>query len=147
MAGYVTKLMGHVYDGANLSGEALINGVFAEIASGGVKKTTAARDTLLRVEEKTELWGSPALRLNVTGAGTDEVYFMENEWEVDENAEWNEADYTLPAGKYVRMKRLLPGEQVIMTVGSELYATLAVGDTVQPAAGGTVAKYTAPTGR
>ncbi len=146
MAGYVTKLMGHVYDGANLSGEALINGVFAEIASGGVKKTTAARDTLLRVEEKTELWGSPALRLNVTGAGTDEVYFVENEWEVDENAEWNEADYTLPAGKYVRMKRLLPGEQVIMTVGSELYATLAVGDTVQPAAGGTVAKYTAPTG-
>lgn len=146
MAGYVTKLMGHVYDGANLSGEALINSVFAEIASGGVKKTTAARDTLLRVEEKTELWGSPALRLNVTGAGTDEVYFVENEWEVDENAEWNEADYTLPAGKYVRMKRLLPGEQVIMTVGSELYATLAVGDTVQPAAGGTVAKYTAPTG-
>ena len=146
MAGYVTKLMGHVYDGANLSGEALINGVFAEIASGGVKKTTAARDTLLRVEEKTELWGSPALRLNVTGAGTDEVYFVENEWEVDENAEWNEADYTLPAGKYVRMKRMLPGEQVIMTVGSELYATLAVGDTVQPAAGGTVAKYTAPTG-
>ena len=146
MAGYVTKLMGHVYDGANLSGEALINGVFAEIASGGVKKTTAARDTLLRVEEKTELWGSPALRLNVTGAGTDEVYFVENEWEVDENAEWNEADYTLPAGKYVRMKRLLPGEQVIMTVGSELYATLAVGDTVQPAAGGTVAKYTALTG-
>ena len=146
MAGYVTKLMGHVYDGANLSGEALINGVFAEIASGGVKKTTAARATLLRVEEKTELWGSPALRLNVTGAGTDEVYFVENEWEVDENAEWNEADYTLPAGKYVRMKRLLPGEQVIMTVGSELYATLAVGDTVQPAAGGTVAKYTAPTG-
>lgn len=146
MAGYVTKLMGHVYDGANLSGEALINGVFAEIASGGVKKTTAAKDTLLRVEEKTELWGSPALRLNVTGAGTDEVYFVENEWEVDENAEWNEADYTLPAGKYVRMKRLLPAEQVIMTVGSELYATLAVGDTVQPAAGGTVAKYTAPTG-
>ena len=36
MAGYVTKLMGHVYDGANLSGEALINGVFAEFASGGV---------------------------------------------------------------------------------------------------------------
>ena len=28
MAGYVTKLVGHVYDGANLSGEALINGVF-----------------------------------------------------------------------------------------------------------------------
>ena len=44
------------------------------------------------------------------------------------------------------MKRLLPGEQVIMTVGSELYATLAVGDTVQPAAGGTIAKVTTTTG-
>ena len=80
------------------------------------------------------------------GVGTDEVYFVENEWEVDENAEWNEADYTLPVGKYVRMKRLLPGEQVIITVSSELYATLAVGDSVQPAAGGTVAKYTAQVG-
>lgn len=62
MAGYVTKLMGHVYDGANLSAEALPNGVFAEITSTGVKKAAAAKDTLLRVEEKTELWGNPALR-------------------------------------------------------------------------------------
>ena len=140
MAGYVTKLVGHVYDGANLSGEALINGVFAEITSSGVKRITAAKDSLLRVEEKTELWGNPALRLNVTGVGTDEVYFVENEWEVDDNAEWNEADYTLPTGKYVRMKRLVPGEQVIMSVDSTLFAALAVGDTVQPAAAGTVAK-------
>ena len=80
------------------------------------------------------------------GVGTDEVYFVENEWEVDENAEWNEADYTLLVGKYVRMKRLLPGEQALMTVENSLYTTLAVGDIVQPAAGGTVAKYTAPAG-
>lgn len=70
----------------------------------------------------------------------DEVYFVENEWEVDENAEWNESDYTLPSDKYVRMKRLLPGEQVIMSVASDLFASLAQGDSVQPAAGGTVAK-------
>lgn len=62
MAGYVTKLMGHVYDGANLSGEKLTNGVFAEITADGVKKVTAAKDTLMRVEEKTELWGNPAVR-------------------------------------------------------------------------------------
>ena len=62
MAGYVTKLMGHVYDGAKLSAEPLINGVFAEITADGVKMTTAAKDTILRVEEKTELWGNPAVR-------------------------------------------------------------------------------------
>ena len=107
---------------------------------------TAAKDTKLRVDEKTELWGQPAVVLNVTGAGSDDVYFVENEWEIDENAEWNEANYTLPIGKYVRMKRLLPGEQVIMTVDSTLYAALSVGDAVQPAAGGTIAKVTTPTG-
>ncbi len=143
MAGYVTKLMGHVYDGANVSAEALTNGAFAEITSDGVKKTSAAKDTILRVEEKTELWGNPALRLNVVSAGVNDVYFVENEWEVDENAEWNEADYTLPIGKYVRMKRLLPGEQVLMTVDSTLHGALSEGDLVQPAADGTVAKYTA----
>ena len=61
MAGYVTKLMGHIYDGSNTSAEPLINGVFAEIAVGGVQKTVAAKDTILRVEEKTELWGNPAV--------------------------------------------------------------------------------------
>lgn len=143
MAGYVTKLMGHVYDGANVSAEALTNGVFAEITNDGVKRTSAVKDTILRVEEKTELWGNPALRLNVISAGVNEVYFVENEWDVDENAEWNEADYTLPTGKYVRMKRLLPGEQVLMTVDSTLYGSLSEGDLVQPATDGTVAKYTA----
>lgn len=76
----------------------------------------------------------------MTGVGTDEIYFVENEWEVNENAEWNEADYTLPMGKYVRMKRLLPGEQVILSVESELFAALNAGDSVQPAAAGTIAK-------
>ena len=61
-------------------------------------------------------------------------------------ARLNEANYTLPTGKYVRMKRLLPGEQVSMTVESTLYAALAVGDAVQPAAGGTIAKVTTTTG-
>ena len=44
------------------------------------------------------------------------------------------------------MKRLLPGEQVIMTVASDLFAALNAGDAVQPAADGTVAKYTKPSG-
>lgn len=82
----------------------------------------------------------------MTGVGTDETYFVENEWAVDDNEEWDESQYTQKSGAYVRMKRLLPGEQAIMSVSSTLYNSLNEGDTVQPAAGGTVAKYTAPAG-
>ena len=40
----------------------------------------------------------------------------------------------------MRMKRLLPGEQVIMSVATELHSALAVGDSVQPTADGVIAK-------
>lgn len=38
------------------------------------------------------------------------------------------------------MHRLLPGEQVLMSVDGALFNTLAIGDLVKPAAGGAVAK-------
>lgn len=139
MAGYVTKLAGHIYDGAHLSGEPLTNGMFVEIAGGAVKLVTAAKDTKLRVEEKTVLWGLPALVLDVVSVGADEVYFVENELPNLNGEEWDETEYALPAGKHVRMKRLLPGEQVIMSVEDALYGAVSVGDVVAPAAGGSVA--------
>ena len=139
MAGYITKLQGYVYDGVHLSSEPLTNGVFVEITSAGVAKVTAAQDTVLRVEEKTTLWGLPALVLDVVSVGLNEVYYVENDWGVNDDVEWDEAKNTLPVGKHVRMKRLLPGEQVIMSVDDVLYATLSVGNIVRPAAGGSIA--------
>lgn len=112
--------------------------MFAEITANGVKKITAMKDTVLRVEEKTDLWGMPALRLNVTGVGGDEVYFVENEWDYHDGQEYDEAKYTQPVGSYVRMRRLLPGDQVLMSVDSTVFGALAVGSTVNPTAGGTV---------
>lgn len=61
MAGYFRKLNGHVYNGEFTATEAMQNGVFAEITTDGVKKTTAAKDTILRVADKTMLWGMDAL--------------------------------------------------------------------------------------
>ncbi len=140
MAGYVTKLQGHVYDGAHTAAEPLKNGVFAEItAAGTVKLTTAAKDMKMRVHEKTALWGLPAVVLDVVSVGADEVYYVENESPNHYEVEWNDVDNTLPVGQHVRMKRLLPGEQVIMTVDDALFGALAVGNVVTPAAGGTVA--------
>lgn len=140
MAGYMKKLQGYVYDGAHTAGEVLENGVFVEITADGVKKVTAAKDTILRVAEVTELWGMSAVIADVVSVGTDEVFFVENEWEVYGDKDYDTAKYSVPVGHYVKMHRALPGEQQILTVADDLVATLSVGDKVQPAAGGTIAK-------
>lgn len=139
MAGYFRKLQGYVYDGSHLSAEPLTNGTFVEITPVGVAVVTGAKDMKLRVSEKATLFGMPALVLDVVSVGNDPVYFVENEWDVSNAEEWDDAKYTLETGKQVRMKRALPGEQMIMTVSDTLYNALSVGDVVTPAAGGTVA--------
>lgn len=139
MAGYFTKLQGYVYNGDQASAEPLTNGVFAEITTSGVAKVTAAKDTKLRVAEKTTLYGLPALALDVVSVGANEVFFVENELPNLNGEEWDEAMYEQPAGELVRMKRPLPGDQLVMTVDETLFAALTVGDVVAPAAGGTVA--------
>lgn len=139
MAGYFDKLDGHVYDGAHKAGEALENGVFVEITNTGVKKLVAAGDAEFRVEEKTTLWGLPALRLVCTNPGTSEMYFVENEWEIYGDKDYDESLYTVPAGHYVRMRRPVINDEVIMSIDATAYAGISVGDTVSPAAGGSVA--------
>lgn len=140
MAGYMTKLMGYVYDGAHTAAEDLENGVLAEITADGVKKV-ASGDAQFRVapEGKTVLWGMNALTLDVVNAGTKELFLVENEWDINDNEEYDTAKYTLKAGKLVRMHRLLPGEQFIATVSDEVFGAVEVGGTVTVAANGTVA--------
>ena len=140
MAGYFRKLNGHVYNGEFTAAEVMQNGVFAEITADGVKMTTAAKDTILRVADKTVLWGMDALVQDVVSTGADEVFFVENEWDINDNEDYDTAKYACKVGAFVKMRRPTVGDQVIMTVASGLYATLAVGDQVQPAANGTVAK-------
>lgn len=143
MAGYMRKLNGYVYDGAHTAGEALENGVFAEItAANGVKKITAAGDMVLRVQEKTTLWGAKALVLDVVNPGTKETYFVENEWDINDAEDYNEAEYTCKVGDYVKMHRPVINDQLVLTVGDTVYAAVNVGDNVKPAAGGSVAKAT-----
>jgi len=140
MAGYMTKLNGHVYEGGHAAGEALHNGEFVQLnASGEVVKTAAAKDMVFRIAEKTALWGMPAVVLNVTAVGGDEVFFVEAEWDVYSHTMYDETKYTTEPGTLVRMHRPLVGEQLIMTVEQALYDTLTEGQTVKPAAGGSVA--------
>lgn len=135
MAGYFKKLNGYVYEGTYLASEPLANGLFAVIdATGKVKKNDDAKDLRLRVTEVTSLFGLRAVEATVVEAGADEVYFVENEWDIDDNDEYNEALYTNKVDEPVRMRRPTIGDKVIFTtlVG-------AVGNTIGPVAGGLVA--------
>ena len=121
MAGYMRKLQGHVYDGAHVAAEELTNGLFVEIdAEGKVAKTTGAKDTVLRVVEQTELWGIPAIVADVVSVGTDEVFFVENEWEIYRDKDYDTALYAVAKDHFVKMHRPLAGEQLIFTVAEEL---------------------------
>ena len=111
MAGYMTKLQGRVYDGAHMAAEKLQNGIFAEITADGVKAVTGAKDTVMRVAEKGELWGLPAVVLDVVSVGADEVFFVENEFDFAADADYDATTYEIAKGEFVRMHRPLPGEQ------------------------------------
>ena len=143
MAGYFKTLDGHKYDGMNKAAEAMENGVFAEIAAAGVKKITAAGDAEFRVQEKTTLWGRKAIVILCVVPGTKEQYFVENEWEDNYMPTYNNAEYECKVGQYVRMRRPVINDEMIMTVADAVYNALNVGDTVKPAVGGSVAKKSA----
>jgi len=133
MAGYMKKLQGYVYNGEFLSGEALANGIMAGLVTANgkttVKKITADDTGLYRVVEKTTLFGKNAVILEMIKIGDAENFFVENEWDINDACDYNTAEYTLPVGKYVRMHRVLPGEQLITTdVADAAFTALAVGD-------------------
>ena len=140
MAGYFRRAEAWNYDGSNKAGEELANGVFVSITATGVKKLTAAGTTEFRVKEKTTLWGLPAVVLICTKDGGEE-YLVENEFEdYGDNGEMNYAEYTVPAGHYVKMRRPNINDEIIVSVTSTVLGTLAVGDTVTPTSGGSIAK-------
>lgn len=142
MAGYMTRLNGYVYDGHHVANEALTNGLFVELnANDKVAKIAAAKTGLkMKVAEKTSIFGLPAVRLNVIANGDGGVYFVENEWDINDNGVYNEAEYTLPIGGYVKMHMPVVNDQLLVSVDDTTFAALAVGDIVNPAAGGTIAK-------
>lgn len=140
MAGYMTRLNGHVYEGMYEAAESLANGMFAELnAAGEVVKATTKKDTVLRVATKTAKWGMPALELTVTAVGKDELWFVESEWDINDNTPYDETKYLTEPGTLVRMHRPLIGETMVMTVEKALFDSLSEGDKVSPAAGGYVA--------
>ena len=74
-----------------------------------------------------------------TDVGSKEQYFVENEIEnYGDKGDFNDAEYSVPSGHYVKMRRPNINDELIMSVDSTTYAALSVGDTVIPSAGGLV---------
>lgn len=143
MAGYFRRAEAWNYDGSNKAYEELTNGLFVYIdGSNGVKKLAAAGSAEFRVLEKTTLWGLPAVVLVCTDPGSAEIYFTENEFELYGDGDFDQTAYSIPAGHYVKMRRPVINDELVMSVTSEVLATLAVGDTVKPTTNGTIVKKT-----
>lgn len=143
MAGYFRRAEAWNYDGSNKAYQELTNGLFVYIdGSNGVKPVASAGSARFRVIEKTTLWGLPAVVLVCTDPGSAEIYFTENEFEDYGDKDFDQTTYSIPAGHYVKMRRPNINDELIVSVTSEVLATLAVGDTVKPTTGGTIVKHT-----
>ena len=127
MAGYFRKSEEWNYEGAYKAGAALTNGLFVYIdGANGVKPIAEAGDSEFRVEEKTTLYGEPAVVLVCTKDYGDK--------------EFNTATYQIPVGHYVKMRRANINDEIVINVTAAVAATLAVGDIALPASGGSIAK-------
>lgn len=143
MAGYFRRAEAWNYDGSNKAYQELTNGIFVYIdGSNGVKPVASAGSARFRVLEKTTLWGLPAVVLVCTDPGSAEIYFTENEFEDYGDKDFDQTTYSIPAGHYVKMRRPNINDELVMSVTSEVLATLAVGDTVKPTTNGTIVKHT-----
>jgi len=143
MAGYFRRAEAWNYDGSNKAYQELTNGLFVYIdGSNGVKPVASAGSARFRVLEKTTLWGLPAVVLVCTDPGSAEIYFTENEFEDYGDKDFDQTTYSIPAGHYVKMRRPNINDELIVSVTSEVLATLAVGDTVKPTTNGTIVKHT-----
>lgn len=136
MTGYQSRFASYNYEGRHVAGEELQNGLFVEVVDNKVKKVAAAPDLKFRVVEKEGPYGLKGLRLAVTDGGTKDVFFVENL--PSGVCEYNEADFVIKAGKEVRMKRLLVGEEILVTVEDAVFTAAAVGGAVTVAAGGKI---------
>lgn len=140
MAGYFNKLMGYLYEGGYTAKNNLENGMFVEVSGTEVDAITAAATGLaMKVLEKTDLFGLPAVEVLVTDAGAAEVYMVENFFDENDGGAYDNSKYIVKKGDYVRMRRPETGDHMIISVDDTLYSTLNVGDKVQAAAKGVLA--------
>lgn len=145
MAGYMIRLQGYSYEGEYLANADLLNGELVYInSSNKVAAISTSKDMILRVVGLEGPYGMSGLRLVVEEQGSDEVFLVENLPEGE--CEFDETTYGPSADEYVRMHRLLAGEEfyvssaIIDPTGFQVGDWIYVGEDELPIAEMTVAK-------
>lgn len=122
MAGYMTKLQGYVFEGEYKLAEgedALHNGGFAKLAANEgegdafvVKGDDGSSLTLTDLGECFIYDGVPVHKYIVL-KNDDNIFFVENGMETAKELAYNNVEYAIKPGEYVRMHMLLPGDEFV----------------------------------
>ena len=120
MAGYMTKLQGYVYEGE------LVNGASAAVENGilmvqgtstdiGKLKLIGSADTTTKLlcKEVTTIYdGVTAYRFVVNKLNAN-YYFVENGFDINDNAAYDKRTYTTAVGAALRAHPLVVGEEFV----------------------------------
>ena len=140
MAGYFTKLNGYVYSGEYVASTDIENGTFVTLDTSNevIVATTGSMEFVC--VEKTDIFGLPALRLRCTEEdGTQ--FIVEQDNEADYVGEYDERHRKAEAGKLVKMRTPVVGDEILLEVNTTMYAAASVGaEYVQDTTGTIVAK-------
>lgn len=144
MCGYMTKLLGYVFEGElkNLTDTDVANG---QLLTHGMKDdelgwVLPAADAKWKFElkEKTTIYdGIPAYRFSVKAMGDQPLGLVENALVPDNTTAYDTTEYTVAKDKLIRVKQyLIPGEEFLVSAAEG--SALVVGTDYGVKADGTI---------
>ena len=120
MAGYMTKLQGYVFEGEyKLLGNAeLHNGEFALLGEeegelGVVPAAESGADLKVMLLDNVTIYDGMEAKKFLVKENAGNVFFVENGYEPAKELEYDNANYAVKPGEYVRMHMLLPGDEFV----------------------------------
>ena len=118
MAGYMSVLKNNVYDGrfANGADSAVANGTIMKVDTTGTKLVLpGTADTAFKAiaVEKTTIYNTiPANEFLITATGDTQYYLVENDFDINDSAEYDETTYTTAVGALLRAHPIEVGERL-----------------------------------
>lgn len=121
MAGYMTVLTHNVYDGrfVNGTGAPVANGTLLVQDATGAKLVMPTKDATTKIlcRNKTTLYDTVDAYEFVMNSAAKLYYLVENEFDINNAAEYDTSKYTTPDGAVLRAHPIHEGETWVATAG------------------------------